>query len=387
MTNLAARGLTDLGNALFMKSDYPQAEATLREALEVSRRFGLPRIEARAQLSLANLHQQQGANEAVLTEAAQALAFYQKAGFQKEAMSCMTLLARTNRDLGNLANAGKAFQQVLTLAEALADRQQMALAESGIGSVLYQQGKCPDALVHYERYYEIASSINHRPGMGTALISRVKVLRTLGRYKDAGELLRQAESQAAQPGSSPTLPTMIARERAEIALAGGSFGQAAAQASAVLKMASTTRLVAAATKCLAGLALARSGSAAEGKSVCSQGVSEAAALSEPTTLAETRLSLAEIMLANRDPVAAQEQVRLALEVFERSESMELSWRAWAVAARAYRMKGETAQAQAATAKASAHLDEMRAAWNPGDLKRYLERSDLRTLLVETRGRI
>jgi tetratricopeptide (TPR) repeat protein len=387
MTNLAARGLSDLGNAQFTKPDYSRAEATYREALEVARRFGLPRNEARALLSLANVHQQQGANGAVLMEAAQALAFYQKAVFQKEAMSCMTLLARANRDLGNLADAGKAFEQLLSLAGTLGDRQQMALAEAGIASVLFQQGRWPNALVHYERFYEIATSIKDRSGAGTALVNRAKVLRALGRYEDAGELLRQAETRAAQPGSSSTMPTLIARELAEIALSRGLFQEAATQANAVLKMPSTTQQVAATTQCLAGLAKARSGSAGEGKRLCSQGVSEAAALSEGATLADARLSLAEILVGNREPLAAQEQVQLALEVFEQSGSAESAWRAWALAARAYRMAGDRAHAQEAAEKASGRLDELRAAWNPADLKRYLARTDLRGLLAEIRGRI
>ncbi len=387
MNNLAARGLSDLGNAQFMKPDYTRAEATFQEALELARRFGSPRNEARALLPLASVHQQQGANGAVLKEAAQALAFYQKAGFQKEALSCMTLLARANRDLGNLAEAGKAFEQLLSLAGTLGDRQQMAWAEAGIGSVLFQQGKWPDALVHYERYYEIAASINDRSGVGTALINRIKVLAVLGRYEAAGEMLHQAESQAAQPGSASALPVLIARERAEIALMRGFHQEAAARANAVLKMTSATRPVAAATKCLAGLARARSGFAAEGKRLCSQGVSEAAALSEGATLADARLALAEILLESRDPQAAQEQVRLALEVFEHSGSVESAWRAWAVAARAYRMANDRAHAQEAAEKASACLDTLRAAWNPADLKRYLERTDLRGLLAETRGRM
>jgi len=387
MTNLAARGLTDLGNAQFMKPDYTRAEATFQAALEVARRFGLPRNEARALLSLANLHQQQGANGAVLKEAAPALAFYQKAGFQSQAMSCMTLLARANRDLGNLAEAGKAFEQLLYLAGTLGDRQQVAWAEAGIGSVLFQQGKWPDALVHYQRYYENATSIKDRPGTGTALVNRAKVLRAVGRYEDAGELLRQAESLAAQPGSSFTLPMLITRERAEIALIKGLYREAAVWAGAVLKMTSTTRQVAAATKCIAGLASARAGSAVEGKRLCSQGVSEAAALSEGATLADARLALAEILLETREPLAAQEQVHLAIKVFEHSGSLESAWRAWAVAARAYRMAGDRAHSQEAAEKASASLDTLRAAWNPADLKRYLERPDLRGLLTETRGRM
>ena len=45
----------------------------------------------------------------------------------------------------------------------------MALAEQGIASVLADEELWPDALDHYDRYYEIAKSIQDRDGTVRAL--------------------------------------------------------------------------------------------------------------------------------------------------------------------------------------------------------------------------
>src|ERR1019366_2410998 len=48
--NLAARGLTDLGIARVGRADYKGGESSLREAIDLARRFRLHRNEARARL-------------------------------------------------------------------------------------------------------------------------------------------------------------------------------------------------------------------------------------------------------------------------------------------------------------------------------------------------
>src|ERR1039458_3291079 len=224
---LSARGLTDLGNAQFARGDYARAETNFRDALELARRFHMKRAEARALFSLASLHQSQDAvPETVLKEIQPVLDFFRKAGFRYETIQCLFLIARVQRDLGNYAGALKEFQDQLSVAGEANDRQQMALAEQGIAQVLFFQGDWPRALVHYERHYELATSNADRVGMGNGLVNRAKLLWRLGRYRDAEQLLAQAEKLSAKPGSDGRLVAFIAEYRAEMALSRGLFGDA-----------------------------------------------------------------------------------------------------------------------------------------------------------------
>jgi tetratricopeptide (TPR) repeat protein len=160
------------------------------------------RNEARALLSLANLHQVQGFSEAALRDVGGATVFYHQAGFRLPEAQCLTVAARANRDSNKISEALAAFQQILSLAKTVDDRQQMALAEEGIASVLYLREDWPEALVHYERYYEIAQSIPDRDGTARGFAETANVLWHLGRYSEADQLFRDADKIA---GSAYTL--------------------------------------------------------------------------------------------------------------------------------------------------------------------------------------
>lgn len=284
--------------------------------MSLARRFHLRRNEARALLTLASLHQQQGATEAVLRETEPALAFYKQAGFRQETILCLTLIARANRDRGKDAEALAAFEQQLALGRATDDRPQMAIAEQGVASVLLQQERWPEALGHYERYYELARSIPDRDGTGRGLVGRANVLWRLGRYREAEEVLAEAETLAGSAlGSSPLAP-LIAERRAAMALSRGSYREAATKARQILDMPAANAPTRADAKCVVGLALARSGAARDGRLLCREAMADIAARGDKFALADARLDMSEILLAAGEPQAAQEQVRLALEVFE-----------------------------------------------------------------------
>ncbi len=378
MSYLAARGLTDLGNAQYVKGDYSGAEASWNQALNLSRRFQMRRAEARALFSLANLHQFQGANEVAVKEAEPALAFFVKAGFRLETLQCLTVMARAHRDLGRYSEAAAEFNRLLELAGGVGDKGQMAVAEQGIASILFQEDHWPAALTHYEKYYELAKAIPSRDGIGRGLVNRANLLWRLGNHVGAEGALAEAGKLAGPAPTPGPLAAAIAGQRAAIALSQGLFREAIAQARKISAMTAATNPERVRSECIAGLAMARSGSPREGKRLCGTGF-EGAAGGDTPGLSDTRLALSEILLADGEPQAALGQVRQTLETYEKTGQNESAWRAWVIAAEAYQRTGDQSRAKDAAAHASACLTALRADWGESDFRSYLKRPDIVSL--------
>jgi len=132
---------------------------------------------------------------------------------------------------------------------------------------------------------------------------------------------------------------------------------------------------------VAGLALARSGSAADGKRFCEEGLKLLIEMKERNSIAEARLAMGEILVGYGDPLAAQEQIRQALLLLEAAGRQEFGWRGWAMAARAYRRSGDRVHAEQAGRRASSLLVELRGVWR-GEFDSYIKRPDLRILQRE-----
>lgn len=382
MNYLAARGLADLGASQFGKHDYDRAETSFQEALQLSQRWQMRRSEARALFWLANLHQTTGADEAALKEIEPALAYFQSAGFKVETTQCLSVKVRANRDIGKEADALAGSRQLLSLASAAGDRSQMAIAEQGIANVLQQQGDWPNALEHFRQYYEIAASIPDRDAIGRGLVGQAGILWRLGRYADAERELAEADSLAGMSGSTAELTVLIAERRAGMALSRGRYREAMDAARRTFEASSAAPTARSLARCFAGVAAARSGSPRLGKTLCEEGLGVLAKQVDRFSLAEVRLSLAEILVANGEAMAGLEQVRQSREASDAANHLESSWRAWLISARAYQRTGNDARARAAIETASARLAELRTAWGAENFNTYAARNDIRLFLVE-----
>jgi tetratricopeptide (TPR) repeat protein len=382
MNYLAARGLANLGASQLGKHDYKRAEASFQDALQLSRRWQMRRSEARALFSLANLHQTTGSSEAALKEIEPALAYYRGAGFKLETVQCLTVQVRANRDLGKEADAMAGSEQLLSLASAAGDRTQMAIVEQGMANLLQQKDDWPNALEHFRRYYEIAKSIPNSDAMGRSLVGQAGVLWRLGRYPDAERELKEADTLAAKSGSASELPALIAERRAGMALSRGRYREAMDAARRIYESPSAPPVVRMLMRCLAGVAAARSGSARLGQALCDPGITAMVAQMDRFSLAEARLSTAEILVANGNALGGLEQARQAAEVSEAAWHKELSWRAWVIAARACERTGDRAQAKTARENSSAGLAELQKAWGAENFRSYTSRDDIRHFLAD-----
>jgi eukaryotic-like serine/threonine-protein kinase len=379
MENLAARGLSNLGFTQVGKGDYGSAEVTFREAFELSQTQQMPRNEARARFGLAGLHQLQGAAAAALSEIAPALNFYHKAGFRLEEVQCLTVIARANRDLGHYAESLAAFERQISAVQAADDRQQMALAEAGMASVLFFQEHWPDALSHYERYYELAKSIADRDGVGRALVSRANILWRLGRYQEAERVLAEADDVATQGGNSGPLVALIAISRSTMALSLGRLREAESQARKTLRMESILPKDRATVEWVAALALARAGSTTDAKRLGAESIEAFSKLQSNFDLAEARLAMSEILLANSEPKKARDEAESVIQVVEATGHNETAWRAWSLLGRAHSRLGEMDRAMLDYSRASSRLAALQQTWHSSSFDTYLKRPDIRGL--------
>jgi hypothetical protein len=177
------------------------------------------------------------------------------------------------------------------------------------------------------------------------------------------------------------MPLLVQRQ-AEMALLHGAARDAAALARRSAEMAGATVPNQAWSRCLAGLALARSGAARDGKPLCAAGIASMTGSGQPLTVGYLQVAMAEILLANGETRPAADAVRPALDAFEAVDLYEAAWRGWALAARIHRRAGEPDRVREAVAKGSSRLERLRSAWAPADVESYLSRADVRSLAAE-----
>jgi tetratricopeptide (TPR) repeat protein len=386
MAYFAARGLAAVGEAQFLKREYKRAEANLQEALEISRKSQMPRSEARALFGLANLHQTIGRPEAAIREIDLAIAYYQNAGFKIETLTARMIKARAARDLGRETEAIEAFQDALPLATALGDRRYMGIAEQGIASVLSLQENWPAALPHYARYYEIASGSADPNAIGRALAGQAGALWRLGRSMEAEGKLAELGGLKMTRVAAEQLSAWIAQQRIEIALQFGRQGEAAAVARRLreIKAGDTSDLAAdlAMARCAGGVALALTGAVREGKDLCEQGLAALSGEADRLLLAVAQIQMAQILLHNGESGPALEQAKRACDALGGATRPESLWRAWVIAARAYRVAGERVHAAEALETAKARLADLRRSWPADEFNSYEKRTDISQLLSD-----
>ncbi len=382
MTYLAGRGLIALGAAQFGKQGYDRSEANFLEALEISRKSNMARTEARALFWLANLHETTGATDAALKEIDPALAYFEKAGFRVETWQLLVVKARIYRNLGRFPEALALFEQLLALANAAQDRNHMAIAEQGIARALFRNEDWPRSLEHFRKYNDIGRSIPDAETIGRSLVGEADVLWRLGRPDEAERLLSQVERLSLPIAIRAALAANVADRRAGIALSRGRNAQAAALARRVSEMPAAVPPMPALARCLAGVALARSGSAKAGRELCEKCLAELMKQQDRFLLAEARIDFAEVLFTDGETAAASNEIRQVLEVIDPPHRLESSWRAWIIGARAYRRSGDRVRAVEAFEAANSRLKGLRTNWGADYFNSYSARLDLARFLAD-----
>ena len=364
METLAVRGVLVLGNAYRRKPDYDGAEKHYREGLEMARRNNSQRWTSVALLSLAGLHLEGGRPEDALHEAREALAFYQPNHFARESCQCLTIVGRVQRDRGDPA-ALDSFQQCLQIAERAQDAFQMSLAHESLGTLLTRQERFPEAQQHHRLELQLSTDASHE---GYAALHCAEAMWPMGQYKEAGEMLTKAESNAAK---YPDLRVSAASVRAAMLLSRRRFAEALAMSRKALA-AEPGSAYSAQLTAIAGQAQIALGSGAEGRRNCEAAVAAAEKLGDVAVQREVQLTAAQGLLDAGDRIAALallHQAEPAMAGLRHSR-----WRALALEARADRTK-----AFDYAAEARKELNELARQWGETAFRTYLERPDLQEL--------
>jgi tetratricopeptide (TPR) repeat protein len=209
----------------------------------------------------------------------------------------------------------------------------------------------------------------------------------LGHYQEAGEALAEAATIASHPNSDfRPLLAEIYLSYAEMALSERRLQEAIAKAKQALDAAGTQYTsVAVKAKYTLGLAQAFSGLKREGKSSCEGAVEMATRAGDTALLSRALLALAEAALESNDMGEAIQNAVQAQERFAHAAQQESEWRAWLIAARANRRKGDGTTAQSQLTRANDILSQLQQKWGAEAFNSYIARPDIQFSRKELGG--
>jgi tetratricopeptide (TPR) repeat protein len=230
MDNLATSGLIDLGNSYLTVGNYEAAEPYFRRALDTARRGKVRRIEARAQLSMGSLCEQDHRPEEARQFIEAGLSFYRQAGYLRESVQAAVLLGGVLQQLGQNEDGVRVLRETLPNALRLQDQRVEAQLRERIGENLSDQGEWASALSEYQRVIELYGRLEQA---ALARVAAARALRNLGRRDQAERWLAEAEDFETT-NRSPRLLAAIQIEGAQTASADGRLQDARRLALAAL---------------------------------------------------------------------------------------------------------------------------------------------------------
>lgn len=374
MENLATSGLVDLGNAFFTRAEYDKAEQYFQQALEFAGKDEGRRNEARALLSLGSLRVQQNKPAEAQDFIQQAMPFYQKGGYRKEVAQANILLGRAYEMTENFDEALKAFKRV----ENSEDASIRAYVQLAIGTVLLHQERLPEALLHFNRSYELYESMRNSYLITYSLINQTDALNGLGRFSEAKEKLVRAEEIVRKNNDSlKQLNGKIQLRYAQIALNENDFAKAIQIAEKIAAPTDTSILLES-QRIIALSKTKLNPSAAANIQLYERVLSLAGKVTEARAVNNVKLSLAEAYLLNGDSAKA---LAVALEVnnyFAGKNQNESAWRALFIAsAAADKLKDNQIKSKEFASKSLEMLAKLKSDWGEDYFKNYLSKPDVR----------
>lgn len=378
LDNLIAFGLKNLGYTFFLSSKYSEAEKTYLRALEFAKRNKSRLREAEILQNLGTLYIQQLRTNEGLDYAQRALDFFKLENYRSKIHTCLTLLGRGYRRKGDYGTALRYSEEALDRARQSNYQSQIAFSYGEIATVLAEQERYPEALNNYNKSYEIHQSLNSQRNEAYNLMNLGNVFWRLGRYNEARSSLQEASGLARQLGDSgKSVLAEISLHYAEIALSERNFTDAAKESQLALGLAENQSAeISVQAKAVLGLALASSNDPSGGRKTCEEAVKMAEGAGDEALLSRAKLALAEVLLESKDVQGALTNALEAQARFKSGGQLESEWRAWVVAARASRLKGDVQAASSELARASEALAQLRQRWGEEAFDSYSKREDI-----------
>jgi serine/threonine-protein kinase len=385
MLNLVARGNIDLGSQYLARRSYDEADRLFTRALEFAREYKVRRLEVLALINRASAREKQNRLDEALPDAEQALDYYAKNGFRREAASAAQLLARIKGRQGDFKGAHDALEDQIRVNESTGDTKLLGMLHRECGSVLAKQGNYAEAIRHYNEAISIAKALPDNSLLSYGLLNIAGSLWQLGRYAEAGQALTQLVGLVgAGQSSNKDMLTRASIVEADMALSQGRFGDAREKSGQVLaatQAAEGSKDITADADVILCLADALGGAPARGKPRCDEATRLVADTRDPLSISSTQLALAEALLEVGDAAGARVAALAAEDFFARSGHIESDWRALVVAGKACRLAGDGAAAHDYFARAAAQLSQLQQSWGE-DAAGYLSRQDVQRLRRE-----
>ena len=379
LENLKAQCLIDLGNALYLRRDYEEAETQFNRALEFASNAKGRRIEALAQLSLGRLNLRQYIK---MDEAARllerALTFFQKGGYRQEIAETISLLGQAKLQQGDYDAALRIFNEQLQRAKQINDQTQLARLHQLIGRTFADQEVYPEALRHFEESYSLYHSLGSQVNIGYALVDRSDMLWRLGRYQDARDLHAKASAVTAEIDNKygSILQARLHLVDAWMLLSERNFPQALASGQQALALSDqTAKYTAIAARYTLAVASVYAGQGRKAKRLCEDAL--AAPMDYQNQLANARLAMGEVLLKIAKPTEAIANALQARETFARTAQIESVWRASYLAACASQQMNDGRAAREYAAQAESQLAALRQRWGDDAFNGYLTRQDVK----------
>lgn len=188
------------GYALRSAGDPAGADLSLRTALELARRHGLPRTERMCLAQLGDLYLMAGRIEAARAALDEALA-QARAGSDPE-VECIALghLGNLAENIGDTDEAYRCYGKTLELARRSGDRRREGGALGNLGLVLHYQGRIAEARERYEQALKLARDVGDRQWEGNTLCNLGLLLHEQGAMPEARAALEAALAVATDMG-------------------------------------------------------------------------------------------------------------------------------------------------------------------------------------------
>jgi tetratricopeptide (TPR) repeat protein/tRNA A-37 threonylcarbamoyl transferase component Bud32 len=379
--NLLTQGLTNLGTAHFVRQEYQDAEEYFKRALQISQEFKGHRNEARANLALAKLYVEMDRDlDIAMQYLEQSLTFFEPGGYNQDVSDAYSLRARIELQRGKYDAAFRDFDDLLRRAERNNDESQLAYLHIMIGSTLSDKEMYPQALLHFDKAYELAKAVGNTLRVAYSLLYRAESLWRLGRSSEAIDALKEVFSVADTLDSDykQVLPARAHLVIAQLRLSERLFPDAEKECRRVLELTKLSRTVLE-TQYTLGLAEALSDDKATGLARCEAAVHQSEKEGDPQLFCNAEMAHLQALIeqgASAKGLALAEQLE---QRFRAGGQIESALRVCLLSAQAHRELGALKDCRADLTRAAELSSTLQRIWDPSVFQVYRQRPDVVSL--------
>jgi tetratricopeptide (TPR) repeat protein len=364
-----ADGLVRRANVQLLKSQPAQADATVREAMQLANQTGQLRVQANANFTVASVMDQEGRPDQIIEPAEAARDYYQKHGYQVMAGFSSILITRAQRSKGQYQQALQSGNATLEIANQAGNRRLIMQSEETVASIYGRLDRYPEAVPHYQRAASFADKDDDK---GKELLSNAEALWKVGRYRESDAVLDSLPA-------TPAVQVDAADERFDSSMSRQQFKQAQNVAASALRkypgMDSESKEELKWDELVARSHLTKGKEAIQAL----QAYAALVSADDPAVAWDCKLTIADAELAAGQNNEARQLAIAASDYFAGSARPESQLRSALIAAAAAKDLGDQSGSQTYRNKAVDILTGLKQTWGPDPLQSYLNRPDIAAL--------